>query len=555
MDLVTVSTPEDQEIGLSDLVRIHNGPAIQFDADGRAVAISDDLAREADADGDWLALLSIDAWPPAAGHLSVLGYGVHQRFVRWATVASPPGGIALFGIDVTLESRMRLALAESRQRFRDMTEVGVDIAWETDADGLFTYVSAAPELGLTADDLLGAPAERVLAAACDGVSPFSPDRPIRDLPVWVQLPGGGTACLSVSARPVLDETGEWRGARGVGRNVTDRQRTEGDLARLHQRDHLVGCIADAMRRESEPQAALVAALTVIVRTTGADGGQLLRRSPSGDIGLVAHVVPDRSDVVLDFSGVDGLIRECAVSIGPVRRSIGDDHVVGLACRHGADSPVVVVLRRRAGNAPWRRDDLALLEAGAPQLAFAMEQVAQHERLKRQAERDPLTGLYNRAAVERRIAEALERLTPPGGALLYADLDNFKAVNDRRGHAHGDTVLRAVSAIFDEHLGPVDIAGRMGGDEFVLFLAQANATKARDVGDTLVEAGHRLNELSAGTDLPLGLSIGVVPIPAHWRGDLDALIEQADQAMYRAKRLGKTAGLGGACVLVDPDAQR
>ncbi len=126
------------------------------------------------------------------------------------------------------------------------------------------------------------------------------------------------------------------------------------------------------------------------------------------------------------------------------------------------------------------------------------------------------------------------------SLLYIDLDNFKAVNDRLGHRQGDEVLQAVSALILSGIRPGDLAGRMGGDEFVLWLARTDESSALKVTRRLLSGVADLRKLSAGPDRPLGLSIGVA---VHSPGSFEAaaaLIERADTAMYQAKVNGKGA---------------
>jgi diguanylate cyclase (GGDEF)-like protein/PAS domain S-box-containing protein len=159
-----------------------------------------------------------------------------------------------------------------------------------------------------------------------------------------------------------------------------------------------------------------------------------------------------------------------------------------------------------------------------------------------AQHDVLTGLKNRRASEQFIAAALRRAQQSGGsiAVLLIDLDCFKPINDSFGHAAGDEVLVAVA----DHLRQVirsstDLAGRMGGDEFILVVCDGGgdvAGMARVAEDLLRIIGRPLT-LSGGCTVNLGASIGIARYPADG-ASYDELIRAADRAMYAVKHSGK-----------------
>lgn len=166
--------------------------------------------------------------------------------------------------------------------------------------------------------------------------------------------------------------------------------------------------------------------------------------------------------------------------------------------------------------------------------------ASEEKLTFLAQHDSLTGLYNRAALEDRLEQALARAERDGSqvALLFCDLDGFKEINDLHGHDAGDDVLRQVSVRLSDGRRRVDTVARLGGDEFVILLAGLDDARA---GATVVA---RQSLQAIGEDFvfgeksfKLGLSIGI----ACHSGTAIApsyLISQADIAMYHVKRKGK-----------------
>ena len=157
-----------------------------------------------------------------------------------------------------------------------------------------------------------------------------------------------------------------------------------------------------------------------------------------------------------------------------------------------------------------------------------------------ADRDALTPLLNRRAFLRelgRIRTFAQRYGSPA-SLVYFDLDDLKGVNDRLGHAAGDAALKAVAERLQQHVRESDIVGRMGGDEFAVILAQADRVTAEAKAASLARAIEaeplKFGEWSA----PLHISWGVREITQD--AEPEALVTDADQAMYAAKRARKTA---------------
>ncbi|GER21723.1 hypothetical protein NCCP1664_02200 [Zafaria cholistanensis] len=166
-------------------------------------------------------------------------------------------------------------------------------------------------------------------------------------------------------------------------------------------------------------------------------------------------------------------------------------------------------------------------------ALSNEQVTRE--LRTRAIRDGLTGLLNRSGFMDLAAEEMRRLDGTGtpGALVLADLDHFKAVNDRYGHAAGDQSLRTFAAACAATIRSTDLVGRYGGEEFVLLLPGAGTVQAEVVARQI---SRNLEDLQASADFPLPtVSYGIAPLDG---GDLNAVIAAADVALYRAKAQGR-----------------
>ena len=162
---------------------------------------------------------------------------------------------------------------------------------------------------------------------------------------------------------------------------------------------------------------------------------------------------------------------------------------------------------------------------------------EHE-LRRLASTDDLTGAANRRTVMERARREIERCQRYGHplALLVLDVDHFKAINDSRGHAAGDEVLRRIAANCQAQLRQSDAFGRMGGEEFLAVLPETGPAGAAAIGERLV-ASLRGQDLGAGLpDLAVRISVGGAQLRES--DDLDHLLGRADRAMYSAKETGR-----------------
>lgn len=188
---------------------------------------------------------------------------------------------------------------------------------------------------------------------------------------------------------------------------------------------------------------------------------------------------------------------------------------------------------------WQRLTIALtLLLVALLFSMAWRQWRRSKQLQDLTLLDPLTGVANRPGIEqetvRALAAALRNGTPL--SLLMLDLDRFKSINDRHGHAAGDQVLREVSQAWQAQLRDHDPLGRVGGEEFVVVCLDASLEKALLVAERLRETTLKLRFDAIDPALRVSVSIGAAQ--AYSTGDsCDALLKRADIALYRAKHAG------------------
>ena len=167
-------------------------------------------------------------------------------------------------------------------------------------------------------------------------------------------------------------------------------------------------------------------------------------------------------------------------------------------------------------------------------------VTERKGLELRAIHDPLTGLPNRALLMDRLGHALDRMERTGGsvAVMFVDLDRFKAVNDTRGHETGDALLIAAACRLEATVRSGDTVARLGGDEFVVIAEDLPGSSQADLlADRIVEAFTR--PLTAGSETVLvGASVGMVSVDAKEHATPERLLREADTAMYRAKAAGR-----------------
>jgi diguanylate cyclase (GGDEF)-like protein len=269
-------------------------------------------------------------------------------------------------------------------------------------------------------------------------------------------------------------------------------------------------------------------------------------SGRADRRLLDVVLPPQSELALVATGELGPMLSTGDPLSGVipdrRQRVGLTLLAPITVGSDREPTGAVAIHLPGGNEPTGPARAELVEALAnagPRLAKAL--VA--DRAKRQARSDPLTGLANRRGFE----DALRQIDVREGALIYADYDQFKQLNDTLGHDAGDAALVHLARVIREQIRGGDTAARIGGEEFAIWLPRASLDLGMRIAERIrIKLGTTPWDWN-GRHWPLSASFGVAACPETNRS-VENLPAQADAALYVAKKSGRNrveaAGAGG-----------
>ncbi|MGH6893505.1 MAG: diguanylate cyclase [Dongiaceae bacterium] len=438
-----------------------------------------------------------------------------------------------------LDRALRGALIESRQRLKELLDLSCDFAWETDSNGCFSFVTSGGALGHETLDLLGSDPSDLMLSPEDGEH-FQADSAPEGLLVWARRKNGLPRCLHLRARAIFDEHGEFRCVRGACRDVTPEQDRDTALAAARHRERSLIQLFRALRQAADPEATIELGVTTAARATGAAGAMLCKVAGSG-------VGEEVAQFGTSIAAPD-LVRQVISDRQPMRAVSTGRRLLALPGERGGLVTAVLLLWRPEDQPDWPEDDLLLLRELTDQLALAIAQAEEQAAMSRLSQTDALTGLLNRRGFEARLKDAVAaaRTAGIGGALIYVDLDNFKQINDRRGHAEGDAALRAAAELLRRSVRAGDLVARLGGDEFAAWMTDVAGAEMLRRGNELAAAAASLQRFAPGAEMKVGFSIGIALLRAGRDATGADLLACADRAMYQVKHGAK----GGVALLED-----
>ncbi len=427
-------------------------------------------------------------------------------------------GVIGVATDVTEATRKGHALAETGRMLQVLVEASPVPITALDLDGRVRLWNPAAEriFGWSAQEVVGHPYPLV---------PEGREAEFRQL--LQEVVGNGTTLagvelrrqrkdgspvdIALSAAPLQGDGDTVVGAMAVLVDITEAKRSEQTLRESEAKYRSMFENVQDIFYQTEPGGAIIE-LSPSVQQFGYSREQLIGTS-------VLDVYADAEERI---AFVKALSARGEVTDYEIRLKRGDGEIVAASV-----------------SAHVRRDAAGAVVGFEGAIRDISERKRFESQLAHVANHDPLTGLFNR----RRFDEELERHLSEAerydlhGALLFIDLDQFKDVNDSRGHRAGDELLSTLARLLRDRLRATDVVARLGGDEFAILLPHMDAERAQAVAADLLDAIRSHTFVVGGSPLRITASIGMAQFPDHAAG-AGELLSRADLAMYRAKDEGR-----------------
>lgn len=474
-----------------------------------------------------------------------------------------PAGLFTQVVDMTTVMDMQESVRQSESRYRALVAHSSDLTLLIDREGRIIYSSPASMrvLGYDSDEVLGRSVfefifPEQLGQAHDSfahhVSAAGLTVPVR---YKVQHHEGSWRFVEVVTTSLLDDPAVGALVANV-RDVTDQVRYQGQLEAGERRVRALVDIGN-LALEGGPLDVLFNQVLEAVRDRlDVANGAIVRFESSGEYTVMATTNAQMSARLYDSGSrcpiastaqLKGRSAVWSVEVdGPGLLPIAGDPTIGRAAvvpikpAEGRDG---VLAAYSADSTGFTTEDVAFLESLANILAAALSRRNIEEELRRQAVQDGLTGLPNRVLLMDRLGTALARLERSNGAVgvLFVDIDNFKLVNDSLGHSTGDAVVAALATRLREATRPSDTVARFGGDEFVIISEGTDHETTRELAERLrTTIGSPLAINGELTSVTGSIGYAVTSDPG---ASAEAIMANADMAMYAAKQSGKNAVAG------------
>ena len=457
----------------------------------------------------------------------------------WVTIAPQGQHMLLVARDTELVEKMAEALLESRILLKGLLDSAVDLSFEVDPNGIFRFVSPANAFGQQADKWNGKPASEIFwpGGNVPARNPFltTEKQTFESITIEIEHDRKRHVAMMVEPSPAPEGTGA--GVRGTCRDITARIEKE----RITRGDHLrIGVqqrITKILNGSEKAQELLELASRELIDVLRAD---LVWSVMKYENGLVPVALCGERTDVLDL---EAIWRELALSSGGAHQVKGGGReYLALRLERGGHGIGMVIVGRDTAVSPWSEQEKKLLDDVGDVLTAAFSKAELIDRLYRLSGKDELTDLLNRRAfrevVERRLKHQCR--TKHAGCLVFIDLDNFKEVNDTLGHKAGDEAIQLVAEKMQGIIRASDYAGRFGGDEFVLWIEDADEDTAARKAQALLDYMPEVRAKIGNPELRLAASAGICRSRPGKDLLLAELADRADAALYEVKKSGKNS---------------
>ncbi len=489
--------------------------------------------------------------------------------------------------DITERKQAEDALRESEGKYHTLVDnltVGV---YRTSFDGRFLQINPAMAKIFghdTAEQLMKTPVNNIYQNPEDRMLFFNKIRAkgtVRDVEIAMRKKDGTPIWASLSVTAQFDKQGEIQYVDGILEDITERKRTEEVLRKAHdeletrviERTSELSNAHEQLRQRHAETSILYRISSVISQTIQMEEmlAEVLKALAGFDLFMMekgvifiiegermkplAHVGHSKAfmDLHKDMKIGDCLcgtaVKTGEIIVSPDSRKdsrhtmLNPDmppHGHAIVPLKTKDTVEGVLELYTPVGLEYDEDKIKLLQSIANQLGIAIENTRLYEATKSLSLHDSLTGLWNHEEIHRILDQELARAEREEAsvAVIMADLDHFKKVNDTYGHMAGDAVLRETAARMRSLVRPYDAVGRYGGEEFILVLPACDGTHVAAVAERLRKLiGDKEINTPEGV-IPVTVSLGVAASDKGKRRDQESLVRAADSALYRAKKNGR-----------------
>ncbi|OJX40514.1 MAG: hypothetical protein BGO78_05865 [Chloroflexi bacterium 44-23] len=495
--------------------------------------------------------------------------------------------------DLTDQQETEKRLRASEEKYRLLAENASDVIWTIDLNERFTYVSpsiqklrgysVAEVLQQSFQETLTSDSRQEIKGVLDELRnsiqkniPFDQiQTSIRNRFFLEQTCKDGTSVLTeVETSLLLNGGKNVVGIQGVSRDITKRRQYEKELlAARHQAEEQIKQTKEALRREQQlhtitrtisSSMELDTILSDLLRQTleitdtdethlgllvdeGAyihfqygmnrEDSFMIDQKIERDLRYLSWQIVDRRKGViverLQIESLDGYIAHNFLEMGATI-------FMGVPVMSGLTIMGVLGVFSKEPDRKFSQFDLTMMESIGSQAGIAIQNAYLFAEVNQLAVTDPLTRLYNRRYFFNLARVELERARRYSHQLsiIMMDIDLFKRVNDTYGHLAGDEVLVALTECIRNNLRQVDLAARYGGEEFVILLPETDIVSATTTAERLCLAIHDLNVPYNNALISVTVSVGVSSLQDQQITDISKMLDQADQALYKAKMKGR-----------------
>jgi len=479
-------------------------------------------------------------------HFELYGIPLSPTSKSLSSKMRPADTVLLFGQETTLDNNLTQALMDSRQMFKDMLSCSRDFAWETDAAGVFRYVSPKGAFGYAPHELAGRKAADILAGADNTENPFTPREPLVHHDTQITAADGNSRHIKVNAVPVRSRQGEWLGARGL---CSDEDQLETIRAKQHGLDRRLDMnlrLTSMVRDITAPRQLLQS----MARNTAEVIGRACLVFRRRNQGFACHG-SSKSDIhgtVLNAIGEE-ILRLSANPLTGGRRSYSFSTQAHFSAetitfdilptlRQGNVTGALVV--QTCNEGPMDEALLTLMHDASDHLGIALDLTENRESVRQLILNDELTGLLNMKAFEEQVIIRMshQRRTDLPATLLLLDIDDYETINDRFGFSCGDSVLERTAELLSTRSRVGDVLCRVGRERFAIWLEGAEERGAEQKAKLLVNLMRELKVGSEDEDFDLSVCIGGAVSLPNGPTTLRQLTEQAIIALGQAKQKGR-----------------